>query len=194
MRKVIFCCFCCWIVLMACSSPEQEQVAIPLPSDSDKIESESFNVTYFYSDSARVTAKLEAQHVIEKMEPSEEEESEEIKLHYFDQGIFIRFFNILGQTTSTVKANSAVLDQEAGIAELKGNVILDNLNSGDKLETEQLFWNQEKDSIYVERDEFIRITTTEQVITGKGLRTNTSFEPYFIYNVSGQFTIQDGNY
>lgn len=196
MRKVILCCFLGLSLLIACSSNDVEQVAIPIPSDADQIESESFGVEYLYSDSARVTARLEAKHVIEKKEIEQiaEEDPEERLVHYFDQGLLIRFFNIRGQATSTVKANYGVLYKEERIAELKGNVVLDKFSTGERLETEQLFWNQEKDSIYVNRDEFIRITTPEQIITGKGLRTNTAFEPYFIYNVSGQFTVEDGKY
>ena len=191
MRHICFAVIACWI-MSACSTSDEEQASIPLPPRADQIESESFGVEYLYSDSARVTAQLEAEHVIEKKEKKDSDNSPEKIAHYFDKGIHIKFFNKRGRESSVVSANYGVLYKEQGVAELKGNVILNKVSTGERLETEQLFWDQEKDSIYVERDQFLKITTPDKVITGKGLRTNTAFEPYFIYNISGQFSIKDG--
>ena len=53
---------------------------------------------------------------------------------------------------------------------------------GDLLETEHLIWN-EKEIVYTE--EFVKITTKNEVIYGKGLVSNQDFTKYTIKKISG---------
>ena len=57
-----------------------------------------------------------------------------------------------------------------------------NVN-GDLLETEHLIWNEKKEIVYTE--EFVKITTKNEVIYGKGLVSNQDFTKYTIKKISG---------
>jgi len=182
-------------MLLACTQTSQDIASIPIPSEDDNIESESFGVEYLYSDSARVTARLEAPHVIEKKEKLEETDEEgEETVHYFDQGLLITFYSAGGRQSGTVSANRGHLLKEKGIAELKGNVVLIKLDYRGqvekKLETEQLFWDQEKDSIY--NHDYVRITTPDKIIIGhEGFKTNTAFDPFQVFGIQGEFEVEE---
>lgn len=184
------------IFFLACGSEEPSSGDIPLPPESEQFDTESFGVQYLYSDSARVTARLEAPHVIETSEePDEEAEDPElVVIHHFDQGLNLTFFGRGGRTNGTIRANRGTLMRDQGIAELNGEVVLTKLGPNGqvekKLETEQLFWNQQKDSIY--NDDFVRITTPDKVITGdRGFRTNMNFDPFQVYGIKGEFEMEE---
>ena len=58
---------------------------------------------------------------------------------------------------------------------------------GDILETEKLNWNQQKEEIFT--DEFVKITTENEVIFGEGLVSNQNFSRYTIRKIKGTITI-----
>jgi lipopolysaccharide export system protein LptC len=66
------------------------------------------------------------------------------------------------------------------------------LNSqGDLLETEHLIWNQETEKVYTE--EFVKITTKDEVIFGKGLESNQDFTKYVIKKISGTIMLNNSD-
>ena len=147
---------------------------------------ESFGVEYVYTDSAQLAAKLRAARVIEKIE---KEGSQVQTIHYFSGGVEIEFFDPIGRPRSHMTSREGVLYREKRIAEMNGDVVLTNYK-GERLETEQLFWDDQKDSIYTTK--FIRIETPDKVITGsRGLRSNTSFTAYTIYGIRGEIEAED---
>lgn len=147
---------------------------------------ESFGVEYLFSDSGRVTARMLAPHVIER---EEGEDKKQTRVQYMDQGVEIRFLNSRGQAHSSIRADSGIFRQAQEIADLYGNVLLRN-NQDEKLETEELHWDKQKDSVFT--DKFVRITTPDKVITGsRGLRANTEFSAYTIYGIQGEIEAPD---
>ncbi|MFK7922145.1 MAG: LPS export ABC transporter periplasmic protein LptC [Bacteroidia bacterium] len=171
------------IFLSSCSGEEEERPSRPLPPIEEGVDSESYGVTYVFSDSARVTANLMSAHVTEK-EEQEGEETKKRMVHYLDGGVKIIVLNAYGQTSSTIVSESAVYERDGGIAELLGNVMLNNYK-GEKLETEQLFWDEKKDSVYT--DKYVRIETADKIITGsKGLKATSDFSSYTIFGIQGE--------
>lgn len=169
--------------MTSCSGEEEERPGRPLPEVEEGVDSESYGVTYVFSDSARVTANLMSAHVTEK-EEQEEENSKKRMVHYLDGGVKIIVLNSAGQTTSTIVSESGVYERDEGIAELLGNVMLNNYK-GEKLETEQLFWDEKKDSVYT--DKYVRIETPDKIITGsKGLKATSDFSSYTIFGIQGE--------
>ena len=66
--------------------------------------------------------------------------------------------------------------------EAKNTVKVKNVN-GDLLETEHLVWNEKTEMVYTE--EFVKITTKDEVIYGEGLESNQDFTKYTIKKISG---------
>ncbi|MEZ4827805.1 MAG: LPS export ABC transporter periplasmic protein LptC [Bacteroidia bacterium] len=171
---------------VACSTRDTMEGKVPFQDSMEGMKSEAFGVLFYFSDSARVTARLSAGHLIEK------EEGEEPKLssvQYLNQGVEINFLNSDGRTTSKINSESGVYDKEKGLAELTGHVVMLN-GKGEKLETEQLFWDEVRDSIYTTK--FVRIETPERVIIGEnGMRANTEFTAWTILESKGEMKIED---
>ena len=61
--------------------------------------------------------------------------------------------------------------------------------SGDLLETEHLIWNEKTEKIYTE--EFVKITTKDEVIYGEGLESNQYFSQYTIKKIKGTITLKN---
>jgi LPS export ABC transporter protein LptC len=169
------------ILFVACTTQEEEEGIRQLPSEDD-VAIQSFGVDFFFSDSAKMVAKLHAQRVIEKnTDLGDGKET----VYYLYDSLKIQFYSGTGSVNSEITANEGVFRQDRRLAELKGNVILKN-NKGETLETEQLFWDEPRDSVYT--DKFVRIQTPDKIITGsKGLRSNTAFTSYTIFGIRGEF-------
>lgn len=72
--------------------------------------------------------------------------------------------------------------------ELRDSVVVIN-ESNEKLETEVLFWNQEKDRIYTDR--FVKITSEDEVIQGIGFESDSHLEKRKILKVTAEITLKD---
>ncbi|MDX2249728.1 MAG: LPS export ABC transporter periplasmic protein LptC [Bacteroidia bacterium] len=172
--------------LAACSSEDSLDGKVPFQDSIEGVKSEAFGVEYFFSDSARVTARLSAGHMIEK---EEGEDPKKYVIQYLSDGVEINFLNSDGRTTSKINSKSGIYNKEKGLAELTGSVVLLN-GKGEKLETEQLFWKEMQDSIYTPK--FVRIETPERIIIGEhGMRANSEFTAWTILESRGELTIDD---
>lgn len=168
------------VLTLACEKNAEVEV-VDTEVEISNVKVESFGVEYVFSDSAIVTANLRAQHVIERTDSIDGREED---VHYFYGEVEIDFFNKLGLKTSTARGDSGRFRRAVNLARLDGNVVLNN-ELGDRMYTEQLFWDEKKDSIYT--DKFVKIVTPDKVITGsKGLRSNSSFSSYVIFGIQGE--------
>ena len=72
--------------------------------------------------------------------------------------------------------------------EAREDVVVVNTKK-ETLNTEHLVWNKEKKTIITE--EFVKITTEDEVIFGHGLESNQDFTKYRIKNIKGTINIED---
>src|SRR5580698_8029746 len=103
----------------------------------------------------------------------------------FPIGIHIDFYDDSANKNGQIDANYAVRHENTKLMEADNNVRVIN-RKGEKLNTEQLFWDEGKHKIFTNR--FVTIKTTKQIIYGDGLVSNEDFTQYKITNISG--TIQ----
>lgn len=156
-----------------------------LPPEDDGIILEAYNIEYTYSDSAVVKARLTSGHMVEKNEGKEKAKK---VVRYLNEGVFVEFFNGQKQRVSTLKANRAELEDNNNVAELRGKVEVENINS-ERLETEKLYWNEKQDKIFT--DEPVRIRLPDKIIKGVGLEANTSFTAYTLFRVTGTLQLEE---
>ena len=104
----------------------------------------------------------------------------------FKDGLKVQFFDVNGKKESELNADYATIDDENDLMLAENNVIVRNID-GDILETDKLNWDQQKEEIYT--DEFVKITTENEVIFGKGLVSNQNFSKYTIRKIKGSITI-----
>ena len=148
-----------------------------LPDQSNK------NAEFLYSDSAIVRAKLTTPQL----------DHYAGKKPYFElpKGMNVIFYTIEKKEETKLTANYGIgYDNGNGLEkmEAKGDVIVINVK-GEKLNTEQLTWNAITKKIYT--DDFVKITTKDQVIWGDGMEADQDFSDYQIKNVKGEIYTKD---
>lgn len=138
------------------------------------------NVELTYSENARIKVKVTA--------PLLEEYMGDKNYTEMRKSIEVNFFDSLQKVTTTLTANYAINKISENIMEAKNNVIVIN-EKGDKLNTEHLIWQQDSAKIYT--DEFVKITTKDEIIMGEGLDANQDFSKYKIHKVKGIIQLKD---
>jgi LPS export ABC transporter protein LptC len=147
----------------------------------------SKNVTFYYSDSARIRSCLKSPQIDHYLG----------KKPYYEmvKGLDVVFYDQNRKEQTKLTANYGIgydngeNENKMSVMEAKGNVIVIN-EKGDKLNTEHLVWNSQTKKIYT--NEFVKITTKDEVIWGNGLEANEDFSEYEIKQVKGQIGLKDG--
>ncbi len=142
------------------------------------------------AETLKVIYSKKGQKVV-KIESPKMQEYKNKTQHYVDmpQGIAVYFYDSLEQISSSITANSATYNQKTHIFDARGNVVVKNIAKKQQLNTEHLIWKQDERKIM--SDEFVKITTEEQIIMGQGLEADESFESYQINKITGTITLQD---
>jgi LPS export ABC transporter protein LptC len=146
--------------------------------------SESFNVTYLYSDSARLEARLEAEHVTETPHPDEPRQT----ITHIDQGFVLRFYDAAEIEQSRLRAQRATIYERDGYAVAEGNVVVTN-NQGDTLETETLYWYRARREIAT--NAFVKIKTPREILYGDSLVAGSDFSWYRVYKIRGTLVVEE---
>lgn len=141
------------------------------------------NIRIIYSDSAVLKVILEANHLERFMGENPYLE--------MTNGVHVRFFNNLGQVESELRSNYAISYQNKDVMEAKENVVVVN-KKGETLNTEHLTWDKKTEKIHTE--EFVKITTEDEVIFGHGLESNQDFTKYRIKKIKGTINLKDGEH
>lgn len=132
-----------------------------------------------YSDSANVKLILNSKLI--------NRYSDEREYIEFMDGVRVQFYNVRGKKESEISAQYAILDYKTNLMEAKYNVIVRN-NSGDRLESEHLIWDEERAEVYTEED--VKIVTSEEVLYGTGLVSNQDFTKYTIKKIHGSISLK----
>lgn len=166
------------IILLSCenkigSIPKSDLLS--LPALTAKVFETEFN------DSGRLQVKMSAP-LMQKYEPKDNPYTE------FTSGIKVVFWDGKNVPQGYVTAKYAKYTDTNTLWELKDSVVLINENN-DKLETELLYWNQQKDRIYTDR--FVRISNQDQITMGTGLESDSKMTVVKIKKVSAEIPLKD---
>lgn len=118
----------------------------------------------------------------------EQFDNAEVPFTEFKSGIKVIFYDGKKVPVGSVTAKYATYTESKSLWELRDSVVVVNENN-EKLETELLFWNQQKDHIYTER--FVKIITKDQEIQGTGFESDSRLTKRKIRNVSATIYIND---
>jgi LPS export ABC transporter protein LptC len=106
----------------------------------------------------------------------------------FRQGIKVVFYDGHPDPVGILSSRYARYEDARKLWELKDSVTAIN-EKNERLETELLYWDQDKNIVYTDR--FVKITSEDQIIMGTGLESDPRFTKWRIRNVSAQFYIKD---
>jgi LPS export ABC transporter protein LptC len=142
-----------------------------------------YNVETIYSDSAKTKGRLTAP-VLNRFDRAEKKYSE------FPKGLHIYFYNDSMHVNAEVSANYGIFRDVKEIFEARNNVVVVN-TKGEKLHTEQLFWDQKKGIIYTQK--YCRITTPDglQHIGEHGMEAKENFDDWTLFGSSGTIDIKN---
>ncbi len=169
------------IILLMFTGCENDIATVKLLANQKKFPVESGrNVEIIYSDSAKMKMKLISQQIdrYTGLKPYLE----------FPNGVKIEFYDQQMKIKSQLTAHYAIRYEGEKRMEAKRNVVVVN-EKGETLNTEHLIWDEGKDMIYTE--EFVKITTQEEILYGDGLESNQDFSKYKIKNIKGIINLHE---
>lgn len=165
--------------LFSCQNDPEKVKAV---GSQEKVPTEiSFETEILYSDSAVLRIKLTTPKLIRFS-------GEETPYVEFPQGLMLTMFDSAGRVETTLKANYGVNYPNERKIEVKKDVEVVN-NTGEILNTEHLIWLRDESKIYTE--EFVKITTPDEIIYGDGLEANETFTKYRIKNIKGTIAVKE---
>ncbi len=132
-------------------------------------------VEMIYSDSAVVRVKVTAVEMDHVMNP-------EKPFRLFKKGLLVDFFNRNKEQVSKLTSKYAERDENSGLVLLRDSVVVWNTKN-ERLETEELWWNEPQQRIYSTKH--VKITTPTQIIDGTDFESNGDFTHWKINNVIG---------
>jgi LPS export ABC transporter protein LptC len=174
--KYLFLFFTCTLLMTACGDSGDETLEI-LEYDGPLQEAE--NIVMYYSETADIKVKLEADKLME-FENGDRE---------FPEGIYMEFFDETGAISSTLKADQAFYFKEQDLWRGRGNVIVRSYANDEQLDTEELFWDPGIQEIYT--DKTVIMTQGPDIMRGKGMRAAQDFSWYTWGDPDGVISIQE---
>ncbi len=175
---------CTIIVASVCSPEKGEKKYIQSFEDPKAVPSLStFDVNTLISDSGVTRYRIKAKEwkVYDKADEP---------YWYFPQGIFVEKFDSIFATESFIIGDTATFYNKKQLWRLRGNVRIENMQD-EHFFTEEIFWDQQKKSIY--SDSAIHIERVDRIIEGVGFKSNEAMTRYKILNTTGIFPIDKEN-
>ncbi len=169
------------IMIAGITGCENDLEKVKLYSKGDKIPQESAkSIKILYSDSARVKVEITAP-VLNRFES----ENPYIEM---PKGLRTIFYNEKMEVNSRLDAKYGIRYEKEQRMEARKNVVVIN-EKGDKLETEHLIWDERTEKLL--SDEFVKITTKDEIIFGNGFEANQDFSKYKIFNIKGTISLNN---
>ena len=139
------------------------------------------DVIFYYSDSAQVKVKGTTPHRMEFADGNQE----------FPKGLYLEFYDDEGKLESTIQADIAYYNKEKNEWLGQENVIVVNTESGQQLNTEELYWLPTEEKIYTEK--FVTIKREGEILHGRGLEATQDLSTYSITNPEGEFLLKEND-
>ncbi|MDP4208655.1 MAG: LPS export ABC transporter periplasmic protein LptC [Bacteroidota bacterium] len=140
------------------------------------------NSEIIYSDSAKVRGKIVASQInyfTTQQQPYVE----------FPNGLHVFFYDNQMRVSAEVTAKYAIYHQMTRLCEARNNVVVTNIK-GERLNTEQLFWDQGKQVIYTHK--YCRISTPDgNQHSGGGMEAKEDFTQWRLTGAVGTVRVKN---
>lgn len=141
------------------------------------------NIEIIFSDSANVKVQIlspELSQFVNVERPYLE----------FPKGLDVFFYDDSLDITSKIRADYTIYYNEEKFWHATGNVVAQNLENGDQLNTEELFWDEEKELIY--SNTFTKIQNQDGTFYGKnGFESHQNLNNWQLKGSSGTVNVRD---
>lgn len=103
------------------------------------------------------------------------------------EGFLVEFYNDSLEIETTISADYGINYTQRKLMEARGNVVVTSFVNNERLDTEELFWDQNKHIIF--SNVFVKITTDDRVLYGEGLEADENFKKRTLKKVHGEIDI-----
>jgi LPS export ABC transporter protein LptC len=167
-------------IFISCENDIQKVNEITRTNQSPSLVVKEIETTYSDSGVVKVILKAPQLSRFDKLdEPIDE----------YPEGLTVTFYSSDFEITGMLTCEYAKYVVDKNLWEARKNVEAENLQTGEKLNTELLFWDIEKEILY--SDAFVRITTADEVLFGDGFEAKQDFSKWKILNTKGTITINE---
>jgi len=139
---------------------------------------EAKTVTSYMSQEGKVKAKLRSPYMLRYQ--SENADSTYVE---FPRTLHVDFYDDSTKVESTVDAMYARYREYENKVFLRDSVVVINIRKGDTLRTNELWWDQNTEEFFTDKN--VRIYQKDKTIFGHGLRAKQDFSNYDIFNITG---------
>lgn len=151
-----------------------------IASQKNKPVRSAINLELIHSEKANIKVKV--------ISPLMEEYEGSDKYTEMPKGVEVIFYDSLQRISTKLTAKYAINRISQNRMEAKNDVVVIN-EKGDMLNTEHLIWLQ--DSAKIITNQFVKITTKDEIIMGDGLESNENFTKYKILKIRGVLQVKD---
>ncbi len=167
-------------MLFSCK-PDLQTIEIITRDENIPIETAQ-NLRIVYSSNAKIQMIMEA--------PEMQKFEGEKPYMELPAGFVMTFFDSLMNETSRISAKYAIQYEADQLIDARNDVVVENVETREKLNTEQLIWDRQNEIIFTEK--FVKITTPEEVLYGDGFESDDRFTSWIIHNPRGTFYVETG--
>ena len=141
------------------------------------------DIAHVYRDSGRTTSKL--------FSPLLKDYSNRVDHPYneFPEGLKLITFENEGKDSTTILADYSIAYSKTLITELKGNVVIINHTDNTKLYSQQLFWDQNTDYFFSEKE--FRLISSDNDIKGVGFESKKDLTKFLAKKISGELITKE---
>ena len=140
-------------------------------------------VSMLYSDSAMIRVRVEGPIMLRHLDKENPRQE-------FTEGVKVVFFALGQKVESVLTAKYALRLEKKNQIIVRDSVVWESTD-GEKLETEELVWEERKAKIFTNR--FVTITKPEEVIYGYGFEAKQDFSEWSINAVEGELKSDPAN-
>ena len=172
----------CFIFLNACSNDMKQ---LPPDAKGKNFENDrAIDVTFIRSEKGITKAELHTTEFVK---------NDNANPPYVDmlKGLKVDFFNDSLKVESTLTARTARYYTKSGNIIVRDSVVVVN-RRGEKLQTEELIYNQHLERFYTEK--FVRITIGDQITFGEGMEANQDFTWFRIKKQRGTIPVSNADF
>jgi len=137
---------------------------------------EAIDVTSYMSQQGLVKAKLRSPFMLRFLQS----DSPYVE---FPRTLHVDFYDDSTKIESTVDALYARYREYENKVLLRDSVVVINIEKGDTLRTNELWWDQNTEEFYTDKP--VRIYQRDKTIFGKGLKAKQDFSEYNIFKITG---------
>jgi len=171
------------VLFLFCSSCGNKLNELPQQDLKDLENDQAENVSFIFSKNGKTVATLKGKEFTR---------NDQFKPQYVDlkKNLKADFYNDSLEIDSKLTANFGRYYPETGNIIVRDSVVVIN-KKGEKLQTEELIWNQKIERFYTEK--MVRITMNDQITYGEGLEANQDFSYIKIKNQRGSIPVNKGD-